>query len=227
MVREKPRESAGDRGLSVGRIFRSVPSILKGDANLRLYIIVANLLGLGTTFIPFYIALARLRYGLDPRMIGNILLLQIGGMVLSNLLWRWVVKHRGFKGVLLFQALMGIVLPLAAWSLSRYLPLAFYLPLFLVSGAAVGAQKIAAEAVLVEISHDKNRALYSGIYGAMSLTVVIFPLLQGWLLGRIGYFFVCLGVSLAALAALPFIGRMVCPVDPGWKDPLEEGPGEV
>ena len=39
--------------------------------------------------------------------------------------------------------------------------------------------KIAVEGILLEITTESNRALYSGIFGAFNITISVFPLLIG------------------------------------------------
>jgi len=213
-VREKP--AAGNKTqkrLSLGKTIRAIPGILRSDGNIRNYIIVANLLGAGIVLLPFYVSLAKVRYSLDPSIVGNLLLIQIGGMTAASFLWSRLVKKRGFKGVLFVFAGIGIVLPAVAVVISRFLPLLWYYPVFACSGMALSSQKITAEAVVIEISNDDNRALYTGIIGTFNLTLALFPVIIGSLLSITGYAPVFCAVSCCAAASIFFIRRMRCPAD--------------
>ncbi|NBC29772.1 MAG: hypothetical protein GVY29_07255 [Spirochaetes bacterium] len=169
-------------------IMRSIPEILRSDQTLRNYILASNLLGLGVTLVPFYAALGRNRAGLTTGDVGTLLLVQIVAMVVSNVLWSKVAARWGFKGVV------------------RWL-------IFLLPGSAHSADHIARDAVLIEITTDENRALYSGIFGTLNLTRAVFPVASGALLATLGYNAIFTAVGLASLLALPLLRGMVCPVD--------------
>jgi MFS family permease len=192
---------------------RTIPGILAADRNLRLYIIASNLVGLGVTLVPFYVALGRARAGLGSDDVGTLLLVQIIAMVGSNALWSRVAKHHGFKGVVRWLILISaagpvLALVLALESLAPLFPL-----IFLLAGSAHSADHIASDAVIIEITTDENRALYSGIFGTLNLTRAAFPVVSGAVLTTLGYDVVFVVVAAAALAALPLLRGMVCPVD--------------
>jgi len=212
VIREKPAARVG-RHPSFRDTLRSIPSLIKSDSNLRNYIIIVNLLGFGIVLLPFYISFARQQYSLDPGMVGNLLLLQILGMIASGFLWKYLVKRRGFKGILFSLALIGSVLPWLVFVFGTYFPFGVYLFIFLLSGSGLSAQKITVEAVLVEISTDENRALYSGIIGTFNITIAVFPILIGALLSVVGYLPLFSAAGILAVASFLFIRKLVCPID--------------
>jgi len=211
MIREKPVESGGRR--SYLETLRTLPAVLKKDANLRVYLFFINFIGFHTALTPFYVALAAHRYTLDPRVAGNLLFIQIVGMVSASLLWPRVVKPAGFKGILRIWSLLGILLPPLALFIGWILPLPVYLGLFLFTGASISARKVSQEAVIVELSTEENRILYTGIVGTLNLSIVIFPIILGGLIRLIGYVPVFLGVSVLSAAAFFILSRLVCPID--------------
>ena len=211
MVREEPSEVTVRAGYL--ETIKSLPSVLKGDGNLRTYLLFANSIGFHVALTPFYVSLAYHRYTLDLRLAGNLLFFQILGMVAASLLWPRVVKKTGFKGVLRMWSLLSIMAPPLALLVSWFLPLPFYLALFLFTGAAVSARKVSQEAVIVELSTEENRILYTGIIGTLNLSIVIFPIILGGLIRLAGYIPVFIGVSLMSLAALLFLQKLSCPVD--------------
>jgi MFS family permease len=194
-------------------IMRSIPAILRSDQTLRNYILASNLLGLGVTLVPFYVALGRNRAGLTTEDVGTLLLVQIVAMVASNVLWSKVAARWGFKGVVRWLILIAAAGPFVALALAtEALAVAFPL-IFLLSGSAHSADHIARDAVLIEISTDENRALYSGIFGTLNLTRAVFPVASGALLAALGYDAIFIAVGVVSLAALPLLRGMVCPVD--------------
>jgi MFS family permease len=199
---------------------KSLPGVLKKDPNLRTYLLFVNALGFHVALMPFYVALARQRYFLDPALAGNLLFFQIAGMVGSSLIWPKLVGRAGFKGVLRIWSALGVALPLLALGVSSLLPLSFYLFLFLFSGAADSARKVSQDAVIVELSTEENRILYTGIIGTLNISIAVFPIILGGLISLVGYTPVFLGVAVMAAVSGLLLTRLVCPVD------LKEPPPE-
>ncbi len=208
-LREAPSAAGPSRGFR--RALQSIPAILREDANLRNYVLFTNFLGFHTALIPFYVALAKNRYYLDPGLAGTLLLLQIAGMVAASFLWPRLVRRYGYAGVLRTWTGMALLLPAASLLVSRWLPLPFYAALFLFSGAANGARRISQDAVIIELSPPEERVLYSGIWGTLNLSAALYPLLLGALLSLWGYPPVFLAVSASAGLAGLFLHRICCP----------------
>ncbi|MDC7227750.1 MAG: MFS transporter [Spirochaetales bacterium] len=213
MIREQPVDNIESKPVRIS-IFSSMFTILKNDRTFRNYAITANLLSSSIVLIPFYMKIFMSTYPIDNNFIGTIVLLQTGGMILANLIWPRVVKPLGFKGMMRIQSVMGFTMPLlltAAVGVGLSYQVIYVIAPLL--GAMAGAQKMSGEAVLVQISPDDKRALYSGIYGALNLTSAIFPLLIAAILSAASWQVVFPAVSLLPLAALLSIKRMVCPID--------------
>ena len=208
-IKERP-VSSGFEGSSPLAILRFIPAYLKEDRNLRNFIIMNNLTGFATTLVPFYVIMARDAYSLEPGDIGNFLLVQIAGMIISNLLWSRIVKKHAFKGVLISWIVIGSSLPLLALLLSNLVSETVFLLVFFMSGSAISAQKIAQDGVLLEISENDNRALYSGINGAFNLTIALFPLVSGLVISQLGYAPVFVLGSLAMMASIYFVKQLNC-----------------
>lgn len=209
VLREKPVPSRYESS-TILEIFRFIPGYLREDANLRNFIIINNLAGFATTLPPFYVILARDSYSLSTNDIGNFLLIGIIGMVSSNILWSQVVKRYSFKGILVVWICIGASLPLLALGLSHYAPYGMYQIIFFLSGVGISAQKISQDGVLIEISENDNRALYSGIKGAFNLTIALFPLVSGFVIVWLGYTPVFLFGALSMISALFFVQKLNC-----------------
>lgn len=195
---------------SLREIFKFIPGYLREDANLRNFIIMNNLAGFATTLLPFFVVLARDTYSLETKDIGNFLLAQIAGLILSNFLWSRIVKKYAYRGVLLAWIMIGASLPILALIITAYSTQNVFLVIFFLSGAAMSAQKIAKEGVLIEISENDNRALYSGINSAFNLSIALFPLVSGFVIAWLGYTPVFVLGSLAMLSAGIFVRKLDC-----------------
>jgi MFS family permease len=110
-------------------------------------------------------------------------------------------------------SLLGVLVPLTAVILAGRVPQPLFLGVFTLTGLYLGAQKVTSDAVLMEITDDDNRALYTGVFGTFNLTLALAPVLMGVLVMVLGFTPVFLAASLAALAALPLTRGMVCPAD--------------
>ena len=194
-------------------VFKSIPGEIRRNSNLKYFIVIANLLGLTFVLIPFYLGFIRTNYSITPAIIGRFLTVQIVGMILSNFLWRNVVKSLSFKGMLNITVILLSALPLLALALSSRDSLVPYYGLFFIAGAALSAQKIALSGVLIEITNETNRPLYTGIFGTFNVTSAIIPVLLGFAFVRLGYPVIFIALSLLTLSSLVIIKKMVCPVD--------------
>jgi len=193
-LREEPVATPPKGGFLT--LAKSLPDMLRRDANLRNYVLMANFAGVGTALLPFLMILARDRMGLTGDQIGAFLLVQIVGMLLSNIVWTRVVRRSLYRGVLLAATALGVVLPFLALLLASTGSTLLYGIVFVVSGSAISARRIGRDGAIVEMSTETNRALYTGATGALNLTMALFPLVVGLLLRAVGYWPV---FSLAAI----------------------------
>ncbi len=197
------------------QILKLTPRMLINDKNLINYISVINLTSIGLTTIPFYVAYAKSLYGLDRQQVGNFLLLQFVGMIVSTFLWNLVAKRSRFKGIAYGSTLTGAFLPLLVLFLSRY-GAEVYQWIFFVAGFLVSAQLIYIQGMLLEISNNENRTIYNGISGALSISAALFPLLAGALIELLGYTIVFAVTFPLVISTLFFLKKIKChrPEDP-------------
>jgi len=217
VIKEKPTKVEKD-GRNLYSIFKSIPSVLKENKNMRNLIILSNLIGFAIVLIPFFIVLLKDEAHINKSLIGNFLLLLIIGMIISNYGWHKIVKKSAFKGVMKFAIFIFSLLPPIALIFAYYLPVELFVVVFLLTGTAISGYKIAVEGILLEITTESNRALYSGIFGAFNITISIFPLLIGILVMSLGYVSIFLAVSLLSFTALLFVNKLECGIDNMVKD---------
>ncbi|WP_236609210.1 MFS transporter [Mesotoga prima] len=186
---------------------KSIPKTLKNDANLLNYIVFNNVTGFGLVLIPFYVLLAKDSFGLNGRDVGSFLLFQMIGMLGAGVLWNRFLKRRGLKRLLITCATIGSFIPLIAYLLSASSP-DFYLIVFFLSGITLSARKIGFEWLLIEISNDTNRPLYTGVSGALSLVTALLPLILGSVLRLLGFPVVLVISSIAIASGVYFIRKI-------------------
>jgi len=207
MIQEDPIEADNTYGMIT--MIKAIPRMLKSDKNLLNYILLLNMASLGITIIPFYVVLSKSIYGLDRNQIGNFLLLQFLGMILSSLIWNWVAKRFKFKGISFGFIIIGSLLPMVTLLLSRY-EIAVYQWIFFIAGFSISAYAISVQGILLEITNNDNRAIYAGISGTLSLTTAIFPLIAGTLIEFFGFTLIFTIVSPLILTSLFFLKPIKC-----------------
>ncbi len=197
---------------SIREVIKSVPAEIRANPNLKYFVIISNLIGTTFTLIPFYIAYSRTVFEITEDLIGQFLLAQLSGMVISNLIWKRFLKKYSFKGMLKVTSVMMGIAPLLVIIISSFNSVVLFAGVFLLIGSGISSQKITMEGVLIEISNEANRPLYIGIYGTLNLTSAFLPLLSGSLFGIIGYHYIFILWSFLTFSSLFLIKKMVCPV---------------
>jgi len=188
--------------------FRLIPSEIKTNPNLKNYLLIINSLGLGLSILPFLILFAKENFSLSYALIGNILLFKVIGMLTGSLTYYKIAHKINYKTLLKFSLIIGGILPILALSLSTSQFL--YQFLFIFSGIFFAVYKISSDGVLMEISTNENRTLYTGIAGAGNLLTVLFPLVAGFLIKEFDYIAVFSSVSILIFASYFFVNRLDC-----------------
>ena len=164
---------------------RRIPREIAANSNLKNYLILNNILGVSVSVMPFMVLFARKQLMLSDRLIGNFLLMKIAGMLLASLAISRFSHGRSYRGVLRLCVLAAVLIPLSAMLFAGH---AFaYQFVFFISGIFTSAYRIAMSGILVEISDESNRSLYTGISGAGDITTALFPLIVGALLPVAGF----------------------------------------
>ena len=205
----KEKSADADNLYNMIHILKAIPRMLRSDKNLMNYIFLINLTSLGITIIPFYVVLSKSIYGLDQNQIGNFLILQFLGMIVSSVIWNWIAKHFKYKGISLGCIITGSLLPVMAIFFSRY-GISVYQWIFFIAGFSISAYTISLQGILLEITNNDNRAIYTGISGTLSLATAIFPLIAGALIKTCGFTVIFTIISFSIMISLLFLKRIKC-----------------
>jgi hypothetical protein len=131
-------------------------------------VLVTNTASISIAIIPFYIALAKTSFNLTSRAVGNYLVHQILGMIVSNVVWMKIItRTKTYKSILYVSLGLNMVLPVYALVAAQHQTA--FLAVFALAGFSLTAYEIIMSGILVEISTNENRALYTGISGTGSL----------------------------------------------------------
>ena len=205
-IRE-PESKVGPKKKFV-EFFQSIPSEIAKNANLKYYLIIINSLGLGLSLMPFLIMLIKEGYQLTDEMVGNFLIFRVAGMITTSLLLYKFSSKREYKSILYTSLGIMSILPILSLFLVNYPSIYQYI--FILSGIFVSTYKIAINGVLIEISNEENRSLYTGIAGAGNILNTIFPLIAGFLISKMGFVAVFITVSVLIAFSLIFVKKLDC-----------------
>ncbi len=206
IIREKP--VLVTENLSYHKRFKLLKDAFLGDRNLRNYLYLTNAVSLGFAIIPFLIAYAKKNFGLTGADTGNFLLLQVAGMVVSTIVYRFTSKGQRYKGILSIFIIAGALLPVAALLFHGNRTL--YFSLFFLSGVVLAARQISLPGMLLEISNDENRAIYTGLSGLGSVAVIVYPVFAGIIIQRFGYMMIFILTSILVLSSFYFSNKITC-----------------
>jgi hypothetical protein len=187
---------------------KKIPGEIRQNSNLKNYLLIINSLGLGISILPFLILFAKEHFELTFSLIGNLLLFRTIGMLTASLIFYKISHLLNYRKLLMLNLFLGASLPLIALLLKDQPGLYPYL--FILSGMFMAMYRIGDAGVLMEISTNENRVLYTGIAGAGTILTTIFPLLAGSLITAVGYPAVFIGISLMVLISYVFVKDLDC-----------------
>lgn len=165
-------------------------------------------MGLGISILPFLILYAKDNFEFSFTLIGNLLLFRTIGMLTASLIFYKISSKINYRKLLSYNLFLGAALPIIALLLQDHPT--FYQYLFILSGMFVAMYRIGDAGVLMEISTNENRVLYTGISGAGTILTTIFPLIAGSLITTLGYHAVFIGISVMVLVSFFFVRKLDC-----------------
>jgi MFS family permease len=180
---------------------------LKTNKKLAYFLGFINTQGIAISFLPFVILYAKENFQTQSSDTGNFLLFKVIGIVLVSLLVLLGAKKLKYNLLLYSNVLLSILLGVMAWRITGIEEVKY---VFVVGGIVFSLYTMTMNGLLLEISGNENRALYTGFAGAGNILPAIFPLLAGTLIQLFGFraFFV-LFMIIIALAAF-FIFKIDC-----------------
>lgn len=182
-------------------------SEIKNNPKLSNFLGFINTMGVSLSLMPFIMLYAKKEFLTTGTETGTFLLFKVLGSVATGFLL--VSIFRKFKYRQLLYVNLGLVISLVMILLLVDGRPPFFL-LFLIGGIVAAAYSITMNGILLEVSGNENRALYTGITGAGNILPAIFPLAGGWLIEKIGFqpFFIVYFIIVAT--SFFFIYRLNC-----------------
>lgn len=157
---------------------------LKENKNLPAFLGFINTQGISIAFLPFVMLYAKETLETGATDTGNFLIFKIIGSVGAGFSLFLLSGKFRYNWLLVGNALMAAVLPALLLTMGDQTPVKV---LFLLGGITFAVYQVSMNGVLLEVSGNANRALYTGITGAGNILPALFPLLGGWLINNYGF----------------------------------------
>ena len=187
--------------------FQLIRKELKENKKLFYFLGFINTMGISSTLLPFMILYAKGNFEGNEMNIGNLLLFKVIGGVLTGLLLFLYSRRFKYRDLLYLNTVLALSAPLLMLLMPSISTL--YVVFFL-GGIVFASYSITMNGVLLEVTGNTNRTLYTGIAGAGNILPAIFPLLGGWIVQQFGFLPFLLLFMLVILFSFYFIHRLHC-----------------
>ena len=189
------------------KFMHTIAHEIRNNKKFKNYVYFVNTQGISIALMPFLILYAKINFSVGSHDIGNFLLLKVTGGVITGSILFYYSKKIQYQHMLYATSIIAILIPLFILVLPRSI---FFPYIFLAGGIVFTIHTISINGVLLEITSNDNRALYTGLSGAGSILPVIFPFLGGWIITKFGFtFFFILFIFLISLSFY-FIYKLDC-----------------
>jgi len=180
---------------------------IRANKKLRNYLLINNTQGIAIGLMPFLILYAKKMFFADSQNIGNFLILKVIGGVLAGSILFYYSRKVKYQTMLYITSVIAILIPLYV----LFLPDAEYFPyIFLAGGIILTIYSISSGGILLEVTTNENRALYTGLSGVGGILPVVFPFLGGWVITEFGFnLFFALFIAVMIISFY-FIYKMGC-----------------
>ena len=180
---------------------------MRANKNLNKYLFLINTQGISIVLMPFLTLYAKTEFNAGSYQIGNFLLLKVTGIVVAGSIIFYYSQKVKYKYLLYITSTLAVLIPLFI----LMLPGSTLFPyIFLAGGAVFSIQSISISGILLEVTTNDNRALYTGLTGAGSILPVIFSLLGGWIITEFGFTLFFILFIIVILLSFFFIYRIDC-----------------
>ncbi len=191
----------------VRHYFKVMRQELRTNGRIKYFLGFINTQGIAISFLPFVILYAKDVFNTGSADTGRFLIFKVIGGVLISMMILLFTRFSKYRIMLYLNVFLSVSLPVIMLLSNNQPP--FWI-LFLIGGVVFSIYSISMNGVLLEISANDNRTIYTGLAGAGNVLPAVFPLLGGWIIRGFGYtpfFLVYAGVVLLALF---FIYRLRC-----------------
>jgi MFS family permease len=182
-------------------------SELTNNKRLLYFLGFINTQGIIISFLPFAMLYGKEMFNSQSSDTGYFLLYKIAGIVLISLLVFFAARRIKYNTLLYVNLALSVMLVPATLIVPDKITLRY---IFIAGGMAYSLYSITMNGLLLEVSNNDNRALYTGFAGAGNILPAVFPLAGGWIISRFGFLaFFILSAFYISLSAY-FIKKIDC-----------------
>ena len=180
---------------------------IRTNIKLRNYLFLINTQGISIVLMPFLILYAKKIFYAGSQDIGNFLILKVIGGVLTGSVLFYYSKKVKYQYMLYITSILAILVPLFI----LMLPGSMLFPyIFLAGGVIFTIHNVSINGILLEITNNENRALYTGLSGAGSIIPSIFSFIGGWIITEFGFTLFFVLFILIIFLSFYFIYKIDC-----------------
>ena len=192
---------------SVRKFFTLIKLELRQNPRLKYFLGFVNTMGVSLTLLPFIMLYAKEYYFAQSAETGIFLLFKVVGSVLMGFILYIISGRYKYRFLLYGNTLLVLLIPMIILfsSSSPSFPTIFF-----IGGMIYTIYSISINGVLLEISGNTNRALYTGIAGAGSIIPAIFPLIAGQIITLYGFSLFLIVFMIIITSSIFFIYKMNC-----------------
>ena len=191
----------------VRKFFILVKKELKKNTRLKYILGFINTMGVSLTLLPFIMLYAKENFFAQSAETGIFLLFKVVGGVLMGFILYIISGRYKYQFLLYGNTLLVMLIPMIIL-FSTSAP--SFITIFFIGGMIYSIYSISLNGILLEISDNTNRALYTGIAGAGSIIPAIFPLIGGQIIKLYGFTLFLAIFMLIIICSIFFIYKMNC-----------------
>jgi MFS family permease len=164
---------------------RSLPRVLREDANFSRYLVFQVLSAVSLMASGFLIVYAKETWNMPDSLAGGFIVALQVGQSAGNLLFGFISDRKGHKLILEMCILLGVAS--LALSIAAGSPLWFY-AIFFLRGMMLAGNMLSGISIAMEFSSVEDRPTYIGMANTLpGVASALAPLFGGWLAGVAGY----------------------------------------
>lgn len=178
LTREPPSDVV-KKAAPLRHYFRQLPTVLRGHANYRRFLIGYALLRLSMMSVSFFIVFGNINYELSGADIGLLNAIFIGTQAVMRLLFGWLGDRWGHKRNLVISAASMVLA--AAFALSSS-DVAGLIPAFVCLACAISSDMVSHFNIVLEFADPADQPTYIGLTNTlMAPFTFIGPIFAGWI----------------------------------------------
>jgi hypothetical protein len=205
--RIKETVASGYKIKGLKAFLNAVRGEIQSNSKLRYYLSFVNTLGISVAILPFLILYAKENFQVGSSEIGTFLIYKVTGVVATGMLLLLLSKKIRYRYLLYSTVLLTLFIPLFVMVLNGA---SGFFWIFIVGGIVYALYTISISGVLLEVSDNQNRALYTGIAGAGNILPTLFPIFAGWIIKAYGFNIFFIIFMAVVTSSVFFIYKLHC-----------------